>query len=195
MLVLSCLVVVAALLAPGLALAQGGVRITGYGEFAVARELGIQDRQIVDGDPEPIKSVDGVRLIAQTDQIEGRLCRRFGIRFVLDGPGADGAMPIIVRTRHPTMTRPGGTSGTGGRYEFLDRRGPAGLGRLYVRLPLGAGSGHMELRHHVRRAGAGRAELHGHGAARRRSAPARRLRRAYVVMPRGGQRPPSIQET
>jgi len=117
MLVLMRMVVVAvSLLAPGLASAQAAVRITGYGEFSVARELGIREPQVVDGDPEPVKSVDGVRLIEQTGQIEGRLCRRFGIRFILDGMGTDGVMPIIVRTRHPAITRPGGVSSTGGRY-------------------------------------------------------------------------------
>ena len=92
------------------------MRVTGFGEFAVQRELGVGSRRIVDGDPEPIKSVEGVRLLEQTSRIEARLCRRFGVRFVLEGMGPDGVLPIIVRSLHPQMTRPNGTSSTGGRY-------------------------------------------------------------------------------
>ena len=96
--------------------AQPSLRITDYGEFTVSRELGIRDPSTVEGDTEPVRTVDGVRVVQRTSHIEAQLCRRFGIRFILEGMGADGTLNVTVQTRHPPITRPGGQVSTGSRY-------------------------------------------------------------------------------
>lgn len=96
--------------------AQPALRVTDYGEFTVSRELGIRDPGTVEGDTEPVRTVDGVRLVQRTSRIEARLCRRFGIRFVLEGMGPGGLLDVTVQTRHPAITRPGGQVSTGARY-------------------------------------------------------------------------------
>ncbi len=105
------------MLAGGHAHAEGTVRIVSFGEFSVARELGFRDPATIDGDGEPVRTVDGVRVIQQTSRIEARLCRRFGIRFALEGMGPDGVMDVTIRTRHPPMNRPGAPGGEGTQYK------------------------------------------------------------------------------
>ena len=96
--------------------AQPSLRITDYGEFTISRELGIRDPSTVEGDTEPVRTVDGVRVVQRTSHIEARLCRRFGIRIALEGMGTDGILGVTVQTRHPPIARPGGHVSTGSRY-------------------------------------------------------------------------------
>lgn len=104
------------LLLMGQARAQPALRITGYGEATVSRELGIRDPSTVEGDTEPVRTVDGVQVVQQTSRIEARLCRRFGISFIVEGLGANGILDVTIRTRHPAITRPDGHVSTGVRY-------------------------------------------------------------------------------
>ena len=106
----------ALLVLAGQARAQATLRITGYGETVVARELGVRDPSTVEGDAEPVRTVDGVRIVQQASHIEAQLCRRFGVAFILEGMGPGGVLDVTVQTRHPPITRPGGQVTTGARY-------------------------------------------------------------------------------
>ncbi len=98
------------------AYAQPALRITGYGEFTVSRELGVRDPSTVEGDTEPVRTVDGVQIVQQTQHIEARLCRRFGISFMLEGLETGSILDVTIQTRHPAITRPDGRVTTGVRY-------------------------------------------------------------------------------
>ncbi|MGI4954557.1 MAG: DUF3859 domain-containing protein [Janthinobacterium lividum] len=104
------------LLLMGQAHAQPALRVTGYGESTVSRELGVRDPSTVEGGTEPVRTVDGVQIIQQTSRIEARLCRRFGISFMLEGLGANGNLDVTIQTRHPAITLPDGHVSTGVRY-------------------------------------------------------------------------------
>ncbi len=104
------------LLPAGQAYAQPALRITGYGESTVSRELGVRDPSTVDGDTEPVRTVDGVQIVQQTHRIEARLCRRFGISFMLEGLETGSILDVTIQTRHPAITRPDGHVSTGVRY-------------------------------------------------------------------------------
>ena len=108
--------VLAVLLLTGQAHAQPALRVTGYGEFTVSRELGVRDPSTVEGDTEPVRTVDGVQIVQQTNRIEARLCRRFGISFMLEGMQAGGTLGVTIQTRHPAITRSDGHVSTGVRY-------------------------------------------------------------------------------
>ncbi|MGI4946603.1 MAG: DUF3859 domain-containing protein [Janthinobacterium lividum] len=96
--------------------AQPALRITGYGEATFGREVGIRDPGTVEGDTEPVRTVDGAQIVQQTSRIEARLCRRFGITFMLEGLETGGSLDITIQTRHPAITRPDGQVTTGVRY-------------------------------------------------------------------------------
>ncbi len=100
----------------GQAHAQPALRITGYGESTVSRELGVRDPSTVEGDTEPVRTVDGVQIVQQTHRIEARLCRRFGISFMLEGLNAGSFLDVTIQTRHPAIIRPDGHITTGVRY-------------------------------------------------------------------------------
>ncbi len=110
------LAALAVLLLTGQAHAQPALRITGFSESTVSRELGIRDPSTVEGDTEPVRTMDGVQIVQQTSRIEARLCRRFGISFILEGLGTSGVLDVTIQTRHPAITRPNGHVSTGVRY-------------------------------------------------------------------------------
>jgi len=110
------LAALAVLLPAGQAYAQPALHITGYGESTVSRELGVRDPSTVEGDTEPVRTVDGVHIVQQTNRIEARLCRRFGISFMLEGLETGSILDVTIQTRHPAITRPDGHVSTGVRY-------------------------------------------------------------------------------
>ncbi len=120
------LAALAVLLLIGHAHAQPALRITGYGEATFGRELGVRDPSTVEGDTEPVRIFDGVRVVQQTSRIEARLCRRFGISFILEGLGTGGVLDVTIQSRHPAITRPDGHVSTGVRYPSSIRAGRPG---------------------------------------------------------------------
>ena len=112
----SGLAALAVLLLTGQAHAQPALRITGYGEAIFGHELGVRDPSTVEGNTEPVRTVDGAQIVQQTNRIEARLCRRFGITFMLEGLGTGGILDITIQTRHPAITRPDGHVTTEVRY-------------------------------------------------------------------------------
>ena len=110
------LAALAVLLLMGQAQAQPALRITGYGEATFGSELGVRDPSTIEGDTEPVRTVDGAQIVQQTSRIEARLCRRFGISFMLEGLGPGSILDITIQTRHPAITRPDGYVSTGVRY-------------------------------------------------------------------------------
>lgn len=123
---------VGVLLLMGQAHAQPVLRMTGYGEFTISRELGVRDPSTVEGDTEPVRTVDGVQIVQQTNGIEARLCRRFGISFLLEGLGTGGILDVTIQTRHPAITRPDGHVSTGVRYpSSVSARRPGWIGYTF----------------------------------------------------------------
>lgn len=60
----------------------------------------------------PGRTVGNMRFINKTDQVEAKLCRRFGVAMWLAyGPGDAILRDVEVHVHHPTMTRPDGATG------------------------------------------------------------------------------------
>ena len=60
----------------------------------------------------PGRQVDDARYINHDTTIKAQLCRRFGIdAWLAKGPGDEWPDRVMVRVRHPTLTRPDGVSG------------------------------------------------------------------------------------
>lgn len=78
----------------------------------------------------PSARMANIKHLVQTDKIEARRCRSFGVTVRLS-PDSPDQMPqhVDVRTDHPTLTRPDGVSGRLGRFrsEVVDGTTYAGF--------------------------------------------------------------------
>ena len=104
---------------------EPSLRVTGYGEFAVSREVGVRDPATVEG-ADRVRLLDGVTLLDQTDRIEARLCRTFGVTYVAAGLPPGTVLPLVAESAHPALTHPDGRVSTGVRYHTAVQAGRPG---------------------------------------------------------------------
>jgi hypothetical protein len=118
------------------------LRITAFGEYIAHRTPEIPAKALTTNTLSPVDRVEDVQFVSRTNQIDAKLCRRFGIRFEAPNLDADGRKE---RLRGYVADR--------------DQRPGARRGRLRVRPSLGSRSWHLDVHGAVWKHRAGRTAI------------------------------------